>query len=344
MKITKHFASDNFSGVHPEIMKAVSSANVGHVMAYGADQYTEAAVKKFHEHFGDKLEVYFVFAGTAANVLGLKALTDSYQGIICAESAHINVDECGAPEKFTGCKLLTVPSADGKITVEHISRYLSLVGNEHHSQPKVISISQATELGTVYTPEEIEQLASFAHQHEMVLHVDGARIANAAAHLDVNLSDLTTDVGVDVLSFGGTKNGLMFGEAVVFFKKAYANQFKFIRKQGMHLCSKMRFIAAQFEAYLSDNLWLKNAQHANAMANLLAQEVKKIPQITITQKVEANAVFAIVPKDAIPVIQQKFYFYLWNNEISEVRWMTSFDTTKKDVKNFVQALKDALKI
>lgn len=344
MKAAKHFASDNGSGVHPEILKAIAAANVGHVPAYGADPYTEAAVKKFYEHFGDKIAVYFVFSGTAANVLGLKTVTDSYHGIICAESAHINSDECGAPEKFTGCKLLTVPSADGKIRVEQLARYLPFFDNEHHNQPKVISISQATEMGTVYAPEEIEPLADFAHQHDMLLHMDGARLANAAARLDVNLSDITTDVGVDVLSFGGTKNGMLFGEAVVFFKKTAAKQFKFFRKQGMQLFSKMRFQAAQFEAYLSNDLWRKNAQHANAMAQLLAEEITRLPQIRLTQKVEANAVFAIVPKEAIPVIQQKFYFYLWNHEISEVRWMTSFDTTKKDVKNFVQALKDALKM
>ncbi len=343
MKIIRHFASDNFSGVHPNIIKAISSANAGHAMAYGVDKYTESAVKKFREHLGDKIDVYFVFGGTAANVLGLKTLTDSYQGIICAESAHINVDECGAPEKFTGCKLLTIPSKDGKITIDQISHYLSLLGNEHHNQPKVISITQATEMGTVYTPEEIEEIAGFAHQHDMFLHIDGARIANAAASLDVNLSDITTDVGVDVLSFGGTKNGIMFGEAVVFSQKSSSRNFKFIRKQGMQLLSKMRFIAVQFETYLSNDLWLKNATHANEMAKLLAQEVEKIPQITITQKVEANAVFATVPKEVIPAIQEKYYFYIWNNETSEVRWMTSFDTTKKDVKNFVKAIKEALK-
>lgn len=343
MKILKHFASDNCSGVHPDIMKAISSANAGHVIAYGSDDYTKSAVKKFQEHFGEHSDVYFVFGGTGANVLGLKALTESYHGIICAESAHINVDECGAPEKFSGCKLFTIPSADGKITVEQISQYLSLLGNEHHNQPKVISITQATEFGTVYTPEEIEEISGFAHQHDMFLHVDGARIANAAASLDVNLRDITADVGVDVLSFGGTKNGMMLGEAVVFFKKSLAKNFTFIRKQGMQLFSKMRFIAAQFDTYLSNDLWLKNAKHANEMAKLLARDIKKIPQITITQKVEANAIFAIIPKEAVSAIQQKFYFYLWNTETSEVRWMTSFDTTKKDIKNFVKAVKESMK-
>lgn len=343
MKAAKHFASDNFAGVHPAILKAITAANVGHVKSYGDDEYTAAALNVFQQHFGENVDVYFVFAGTAANVLGLKAVTDSYHAVICAESAHINCDECGAPEKFIGCKLLTLPSPDGKITVEQISRYLPLVGNQHHNQPKVISISQSTEVGTVYTPEEIEALAQFAHHHDMLLHVDGARLANAAANLDANLRDITFDVGVDVISFGGAKNGLMFGEAVIFSKKNLARHFPFLRKQGMQLYSKMRFIAAQFEAYLSNDLWLKNARHANAMARLLAEELHNIPEITLTQKVEANAVFAVVPKDAIPRIQQKFYFYLWNDAISEVRWMTSFDTAKKDVKNFVEAIKDALK-
>ena len=343
MKAQKHFASDNFAGVHPAILKAISSANAGHVTSYGADQYTESAIKKFQEYFGDQIEVYFVFGGTGANVLGLKALTDSYHGIICADSAHINVDECGAPEKFTGCKLLTIPSSDGKISVEQISHFLPALEVEHHNQPKVISITQSTEMGTVYTPEEIETIATFAHTHDMLLHVDGARICNAATYLNLNLRDITIDVGVDVLSFGGTKNGMMFGEAVVFFKKSYAKQFKFIRKQGMQLLSKMRFISAQFDAYLSNELWLKNAKHANDMAQLLANELKKIPQVTITQKVEANAVFAIIPKEVVPVVQKKYYFYIWNEASSEARLMTSFDTTKKDVKNFVKAIKDTVR-
>ena len=343
MKTPKHFASDNYSGAHPDILKAVTSVNAGHYTAYGDDKFTAAAIKKFQEHFGERIDVYFVFGGTAANVLGLEMMTESYHGIICADSAHIHVDECGAPEKFTGCKLLTVPSPDGKLTVDQIVHFLSMTGVEHHSQPKVISITQSTETGTVYTPEEIEELAGFAHKHDMFLHVDGARLANAAASLDVNLSDISGDVGVDVLSFGGAKNGMMFGEAIIFFKRSYSKQFKFVRKQGMQLMSKMRFISAQFEAYLSNNLWLKNARHSNEMAKLLASELEKISEITITQKVQANVVFAIIPKEVIPAIQEKYYFYVWNEETSEARLMTSFDTTKKDVKNFVRAMKEALK-
>jgi threonine aldolase len=342
MKIPKHFASDNFAGAHPDILKAVSAVNPGHYTAYGADKFTESAITKFQDHFGDQIDVYFVFGGTAANVLGLKMLTESYHGIICAESAHIHVDECGAPEKFTGCKLLTIPTKDGKISVDQVSRYLSGIGVEHHSQPKVISITQATEMGTVYTPDELERLAAFAHQHEMYLHVDGARIANAAASLGVSLAELTRNIGIDVLSFGGTKNGMMFGEAVIFFDRSSSTHFKYFRKQGMQLMSKMRFISAQFEAYLSNDRWLKNARHANEMAQFLAAELAKIPQITITQNVEANAVFATLPPEAIPTIQEKYYFYIWNEESSEARFMTSFDTTKNDVKNFVKAVKEAL--
>ena len=312
-------------------------------MAYGDDPYTESAIKKFKEHFGDTIEVYFVFGGTAANVLGLKALTNSYHGILCADSAHINVDECGAPESFTGSKLLSAPSKDGKIRVEQIEPYLSHTGVEHHSQPKVISITQSTEMGTVYSPEELEKLSDFAHQHGMYLHVDGARLCNAAASLDLNLSDITGDVGVDVLSFGGMKNGMMFGEAIVFFRKSLANDFKYLRKQGMQLQSKMRFISAQFEAYLSNELWLKNARHANEAAQFMAKELEKIPEIHLTQKVEANAVFATFPPKSIPTIQEKFYFYVWNEAASEVRLMCAFDTTKKDVKNFVSAIKSSIR-
>ena len=343
MKASKHFASDNFAPVHPAIFKAMAEANTGHVKAYGDDPYTEAAIKKFHAHFGDTTEVYFVLNGTGANVLGLKAITDPHHAIICADSAHINVDECGAPERLTGCKLLTVPSPDGKIRVGQIEPLLAAVGNMHHSQPKVISISQSTERGTVYAPEELETLAQFAHQHDLLLHVDGARLSNSAAYLGMNLRDITGDVGVDVLSFGGTKNGMMFGEAVVFFKRAYSKHFPFIRKQGMQLFSKMRFIAAQFDAYLTNDLWLKNAAHANEMARLLAKQLADIPGILITQPVESNAVFAILPKEAIPQIQQHSFFYVWNEAASETRLMTAFDTTQRDVRRFVNAIQAAMK-
>jgi threonine aldolase len=300
-------------------------------------------VAKFHEHVGKDAQVFFVFGGTGANVLGLKAITHSHHAIICAETAHINVDECGAPEKFTGCKLLPVATSDGKIKIEHIKPLLHDVGFEHHVQPRVISISQATEMGTVYTPREMKTLAAFAHDHDMLLHVDGARIANAAASLNVKLRVITRDAGVDVLSFGGAKNGMMYGEAVVFFDKSLVNDFKYTRKQGTHLPSKMRYISAQFEALLTADLWRQNAQHANRMAQLLARELGKIPQIRITQKVEANGVFAVVPKKHIAKLQKKYFFYVWNEQSSEVRLMSSFDTTEEDVADFVDLVKQTLR-
>ena len=342
--ITKRsFASDNNAGVHARVMEAIAAANDGHEVAYGDDPYTARALALFRKHLGKDVEVFFVFGGTGANVLGLKAMTQSHHAIICAETAHIYVDECGAPEKVTGCKLLPVMTPDGKLRVEQITPLLHDVGFEHHVQPRVISISQATEMGTVYTQREMKTLAAFAHDHNMLLHVDGARIANAAASLNVNLRAITRDAGVDVLSFGGAKNGMMYGEAVVFFDRMLANDFKYMRKQGTHLPSKMRFISAQFEALLSGDLWRENAQHANQMAQLLAQELGKISQIRITQKVEANGVFAVVPKKYIAKLQKKYFFYVWNEQTSEVRFMTSFDTTEDDVKDFVLLVRKTLR-
>lgn len=335
MKTSRSFASDNNAGVHPLVMGAIAAANDGHVIAYGDDPYTARAVELFREQLGKDVEVFFVFGGTGANVLGLKAATQSHHAIICAETAHINVDECGAPEKFTGCKLLSLSTPDGKIRVEQIKPLLHGVGFEHHVQPRVISVSQATEMGTVYTPRELKSLASFAHDNGMLLHVDGARIANAAASLNLKLKAITKDAGVDVLSFGGAKNGMMYGEAVVFFDQSLAEDFKYTRKQGTHLPSKMRFISAQFEALLTNDLWRKNAEHANRMAQLLAGELTKLPQVKITQKVEANGVFAVIPKKYILVLQKKYFFYVWNEETSEVRFMTSFDTTEEDISDFV---------
>jgi len=339
----RSFASDNNAGVHPEIIEAISQVNQGHVIAYGDDHYTERAVTQFQKHFGKDIAVYFVFGGTGANVLGLQALLKSYQAVVCAETAHINVDECGAPEKFTGCKLLSVATPDGKLREELIEPFLHGVGFEHHVQPGVISISQATEMGTVYKFEEVKALANFAHKHNMLLHMDGARIANAAVSLNTTLRKITGDLGVDVLSFGGTKNGMMYGEAVVFFDKKRAADFKYIRKQGMHLPSKMRFISAQFEALLSGDLWRRSAAHSNRMAQLLAQEIKRMPQVQLTQPVDANGVFFTMPKKYIPVIQQKYFFYVWNEETSEVRLMTSFDTTESDIEDFVALLKRTVK-
>lgn len=342
MQITKNFASDNNSGVHPNVLEAMENVNVGHCIGYGDDQYTNQAKKEFKKIFGDDIEIFFAFGGTGANVIGLKTITNSFNSVICADVAHINVDECGAVEKFTGCKLLTVPTTDGKLTPEKIKPHLHGFGFEHHSQPKVISITQATEMGTVYTPEEIHRISQLAQKYDMHLHMDGARICNAAISLNKNLREITRDVGVDVLSFGGTKNGMMFGEAIIFFNQNLANHFRYIRKQGMQLFSKMRYVSAQFLAFFTDDLWKENAKNANAMAKLLEKDIRKIPQIRITQNVESNGVFAIIPKPAIPILQEKYFFYIWNEDAGEVRWMCSFDTTKKDVKNFVRALEETL--
>lgn len=339
MPNNKGFASDNHSGIHPDILKAIISANVGHANAYGNDDYTKRSVKKFKEHFGSNIEVYFVYNGTAANILGLKTITNSFNSIICAETAHLNVHECCGPENFIGCKLTTIPTVDGKLTINQIKPHIFGFEDPHCAQPKIISITQPTELGTVYTPEEIKKLTNFAHGKKMLIHMDGARLCNAAAYLDVEMKDITGNVGVDMLSFGGTKNGMMLGETVIFFNKQLSKNFVFIRKQGMQLPSKMRFISSQFEAFLSNNLWLKNAKHSNKMAQILYKEIKDVPQIKITQKVETNAVFAIIPKNYIPLLQKKYFFHVNNEQISEVRLMCSFDTTKEDIMNFSEIIK-----
>ena len=336
------FASDNNSGVHPAVLEAMSFVNKGHVTAYGDDLYTAEATKKLKKEFGADTEIFFVFTGTAANVLGLKASTENWNSIICADMAHIHSDECGAPEFFTGCKLLTVTAPEGKLTPDLIKKHMHGFDFEHHAQPKVVSVTQATEMGTVYTPDELREICDYAHSYGLLVHMDGARICNATARLGLSFREITADAGVDVLSFGGTKNGLMYGEAIVFFNRKIAGNFKYIRKQGMQLASKMRYIAAQFDALLTDQLWLHNAGHANSMALLLADEVAKIPGIKITQKVQINGVFAIVPPEIIPALQKEYFFYVWNPETSEVRWMTSWDTTKEDVMGFVKMLRERM--
>jgi threonine aldolase len=336
MKPSRSFASDNNAVVHPEALEAICRANEGHTVGYGSDPYTESAVGKFREQFGADVAVFFVFNGTAANVLSLQALTRSYHAVLCPELSHIYVDECGAPEKLTGCKLVPLLAPDGKLTVETVSHAYHGLGDQHHVQPRVISITQSTEMGTVYKPSEVEALAHFAHDRKMYLHMDGARISNAAAAQQLTLRQATRDLGVDVLSFGGTKNGLMGVEAVVFFRPELAEDFLFVRKQGMQLASKMRFLSVQMEALLTNDLWRRNAEHANRMAQLLEQGVKEIPGIRIVYPVEANGVFAKIPREAIKKIQERYFFYVWNNEESVVRWMCSFDTTDSDVREFTQ--------
>src|SRR5208283_4014240 len=273
------FSSDNNAGVHPEVLEAIARTNQGHVVAYGDDLYTRSALAKFEEHFGPGIDVFFTFNGTGANVLGLQALNRPYHAVLCSDYAHIYSDECGAPEKHTGCKLIPLPHQDGKITLDAVRHAYHGIGDQHHVQPFFFNDTATTEMGTVYQPEEIKALARFAHEHEMLLHVDGARISNAAASLGQTLRQATRDLGVDVLSFGGTKNGIMGGEAVVFFNRALSADFLYLRKQGMQLASKMRFIAAQFEALLTNGLWRRSAEHANRMARLLEKEVSRIPGV-----------------------------------------------------------------
>jgi threonine aldolase len=321
MKPIRSFASDNNAVIHPEALEAIRAANTGHNVAYGSDPYTESAVRKFREEFGSDVEVFFVFNGTAANSLSLQALTRPYHAVLCPELSHIYTDECGAPEKLTGCKLLPLPAPEGKLTVEAVSHAYYGIGDQ---------------MGTIYKPSEVEALASFAHERKMFLHMDGARISNAVTAQRLTLRQATRDLGVDVLSFGGTKNGLMGVEAVVFFRPELAGDFLFLRKQGMQLASKMRYMSAQMEALLTNELWRRNAEQANRMAQLLEREVRKIPNVKIMYPVEANGVFAQIPREAIAKIQERYYFYVWDEEESVVRWMCSFDTTEEDVREFVK--------
>lgn len=336
----KSFASDNYSGVHPDIMEALRVANEGHVGAYGNDPLSAKCIAKFKKIFGQQTEVYLVYNGTGANVTGLTALTQSFNAILCSELAHIIVDESTAPERFAGCRLIGIPAKNGKITPEEIARHITRLGDQHHPQARVISISQATEYGTVYTADEIRAIAKVARSHNLYLHVDGARICNAAVTLDTPFPSFTCDAGVDVLSFGGTKNGLMFGEVVLIFNPELATTFQYIRKQATQLHSKMRFIAAQYDALLTNDLWKRSARHANDMAKRLESGLHGIPSVTITQSVDANSVFAILPPEIIPEIQKELFFYVWNDETSECRLMCSFDTTEQDVSRFVTLVRE----
>ena len=339
MSVFTGFGSDNHSGVHPDILTALQNVNHGYVVAYGHDEYTTQAINRIKEIFGKESAVFFVYNGTAANILGLRSVTDSFHSIFCAESAHLTVHECCGPENYIGAKLVNIPTPDGKLTVDVIDPYMIGVDDPHMAQPHAISITQATERGTVYRPNEIQKLADYVHAHKMLLHMDGARLCNAAAFLKTGLHEISGEAGVDVLSFGGTKNGMMYGEAVVFFDKNHAKNFEFIRKQGMQLTSKMRYISAQFSAFLSNDLWLKNASHANEMAQLLAEQLQTIPGLQITQKVEANMVYAIIPNHCITKLQKQYYFHRFNERTCEVRLMCSFTTRPEDVLSFAHAIR-----
>jgi threonine aldolase len=333
------FASDNNSGIHPSVLQEMSVVNNGHTIGYGNDPYTEEATRLFRHHLGEGCEVFFVFTGTGANVLGITAVTRSWNSVITSFTAHIEQDECGAPEKFSGCKVLTVDTPDGKLTPSLLKRHMHGFDFEHHSQPRIISISQATEMGTVYTPAEIRALSDYAHDNNMLLHMDGARISNAAVSLSLPFRSFTTDAGVDILSFGGTKNGMMMGEAVCFLRPGLATDFKYVRKQGMQLASKMRFISAQFIAWFRNDLWKDMATHSNKMARMLLEEVSTIKGLRVTQKVESNGIFVILPAHVAGELSRHYFFYPWNEELSEYRWMTSWDTTVEDIQGFASLVR-----
>lgn len=339
----RSFASDNAAGVPPEILNALALANEGHQLAYGDDVYTEALQEVFRSHLGPQARAFPVFNGTGANVVGLRSMLAPWEAVICAETAHIATDEGGAPEVSGGIKLLPVPTPDGRLTPELIDRRAWGFGDVHHAQPRVVSISNATELGTVYTPAQVKAVCDHAHGLGLLVHVDGARIANAAAALEVPLRALTTDAGVDVLSFGGTKLGLLYGEAVVVLNPAVEHAVPFVRKTAMQLPSKMRFVSAQFEALFGGDLWLRNARRANAMAARLARAAAAVPGVRITRPVEANAVFAIIPPAVAERLRKRFRFYTWDEKTGEVRWMCAFDTTEADVDAFVAALAEEMR-
>ena len=336
------FASDNWSGVHPDVLTAIGEANVGHAPSYGNDPWTEKVIEKIRSLIGKDCDVFLLFSGTAANVLGLQSLVRPHQAVICSETAHVHTSEAGAAEKHIGCKLIPLPAPNGKISASDIPRQLGHIGNEHHVQPRAVTVTQSTEYGTVYSLAELKEIAKVTHDNGMHLHMDGARIFNAAASLGCSLEETTSGAGVDVLSFGGTKNGLIAGEALIFFNRKFAEDFQFRRMQGMQLASKMRFVAAQYVALLSNDLWRKNAEHANRMAKMLCDGLSGLPGVTITQKVQSNSVFAILPGEVIPKIQRSFGFHVWSQSLNEVRLVTSFDTEEGDVREFCALVAGAL--
>lgn len=330
----RHFISDNASGVHPEVIAALVEANNGHAVAYGDDAYTKRATALLRKHFGEETEILFALTGTGANIIALQSMLRSYEAVICADCAHLYRDECGAPEKFLGAKLLPVSTQQGKLSVETLAPLLQESRMVHRVQPKVLTVSQCTEWGTVYTPAELTALADFCHDNNLLLHVDGARLCNAAVALGVELKTITADCNIDLLSFGGTKNGLMGAEAIVFFNPEQAQSARFYHKQAMQLCSKMRFIATQFLALLEGDLWQRNAAHANTMATGLANAVADIKDVQVFMPVQTNAVFAIIPPAWVPELQARHTFAVWDQRRSIVRWMTSFDTTPDDIDSF----------
>ena len=335
----KSFASDNYSGVLPQIMDALQGANSKHARSYGADEITARTIAKFRQIFETDADVYFVFNGTGANVLSISSATLSYNAVLCADTSHIYCDESSAPETFTGCRFFPLPSdKDGKLTVDTIKARLIRQGDVHYPQATMLSITQATEYGTVYTPDEIKEIAALCRAHGLYLHVDGSRFFNAAASLGCSLADISANAGVDILSLGGTKGGMMFGEAVVVFNKELSKHIAFKHKQVMQLASKTRYIAAQFEAMLDNELWRNTAGHANNMAQLLHKALQTHPKVKVTKPVQANAVFALIPREWYEPLQEHYPFYVWKDDIHEVRLMCSWDTQETDIQAFSDAI------
>jgi threonine aldolase len=334
----RFFASDNAAGIHPRVLEAIQEANTGHAVAYGDDPWTARAVAALKEAFDADAEVLFTFNGTGANVVGIAAVMRAHHAVLCPDSAHLWNDECAASERFYGGKLIPVASEFGKVTPAALEKHLGPTRGVHHAKPKVVSITQPTEWGTLYTVDEIETLAGFVHDHQLLLHVDGARFANAAAALGVSLADLSTHPGVDILSFGGTKNGLLGGEAAIILNASLAPEAAYTRKQAMQLASKMRFISAQFLAYMEDELWRRLANHANAMAARLADAVNDVDGIAFVCPVQCNMLFPRMPRAALESLQRLCYFYTWDEQASIARWLTSFDTTEADVDTFASAV------
>jgi threonine aldolase len=334
----RSFASDNISGVHPQIMNAIVGANQDHAAGYGKDEWSHRADDTFCEIFGENIIPYFVFNGTGANTIALQAATRPFNSILCASTAHIYTDECGAPTHLTSTQLITIETPDGKLSPKLLLPHLHGFGEQHHSQQKVVYISQSTELGTIYSPEEISAICDCAHSYNMYVHVDGSRLANACARLGKNMREISRDCGVDILSLGGTKNGMMMGEAVIAFRPELAENLKYIRKQSTQLYSKMRYLSAQFIEYFHNGLWLENAKNANAMADYMAEQIRPLPGIQFTQKVDANSLFLTMPEKAIRKMLEKHHFYVRNEAIGEIRLVCSWDTTKEDIDIFVSDL------
>lgn len=338
----RSFGSDNNSGVHPRVMQAITDANAHHAVGYGDDDWTRTAEKAVQAQLGDEnIQPFFTFNGTGANVIALQACVLPFHSVVCADTAHIAVDECGAPVKMTGCALKEIATSDGKLTPDLVRRHLHGFGFEHHAQPKVIAISQTTEMGTAYTPDEIRALADLAHAHGMYLFMDGARIANACAHLDVSLKAITVDCGVDIFTLGGTKNGLMMGEAVIALRKELAENLKYYRKQTTQLYSKMRYLSSQFVPYLDEGIWLENARKSNAAAQKLAAEMRRLG-IELTQEVQSNAVFFVFPEAETEKLRARYFFYDWDETRLERRLVCSWDTSDDDIRGFSDFLASIL--